>query len=86
MKQLTIRGFDEALANRIRKLAHREGISLNQAVLTLLRKGAGLVDQSKSDRVGSSLDHLIGTWTANEAEEVERAIEEFEEIDELMWE
>lgn len=86
MKQLTIRGFDEDLAIRIKKLAHRDGISLNQAVLKLLRKGAGLDDKGSSDAVGSSLDHLIGTWSAQEAEQIERAIEDFEEIDESMWE
>lgn len=87
MKQLTIRGFDEDLARRIRRLANREGISLNQAVLRLLRKGAGLGEQGPhADTVGSSLDHLIGTWTAEEAAQLDRALEDFEEIDESMWE
>ena len=86
MKQLTIRGFDDDLAMQIQRLANREGISLNQAVLKLLRKGAGLGEKGKSDAVGSSLDHLIGTWTADEAEQVERAIKDFEEIDDSTWE
>ena len=87
MKQLTIRGFDEELAHRIERLARIEGISLNQAVLRLLRKGAGLGERKEeADVVGSSLDHLIGTWSAEEAEEIERAVADFEEIDESMWE
>ena len=86
MKQLTIRGFDDDLAGRIRLLARREGISLNRAVLRLLRRGAGLEDRSGSpDIVGDSLDHLIGTWTAEEAAEVNRALEDFSRIDEEMW-
>ena len=86
VKQLTIRGFDDELAHRIEKLARNEGISLNRAVLRLLRKGAGLGDRKgEIDVVGSSLDHMIGTWTAEEAEEVERAVEDFEQIDESMW-
>lgn len=32
--------------------------------------------------VGSSLDHLFGTWSAEEEEEFLRAIEIFEKIDE----
>ena len=44
MNQLTVRGFDDELAERIRRLAKREGTSLNQAALKLLRKGPGLVD------------------------------------------
>ena len=35
--------------------------------------------------VGSSLDHLIGTWTAEEAAEVNNALKDFEQIDESMW-
>ena len=86
MKQLTIRGFDEELAHRIERLSRLEGISLNQAVLRLLRKGAGLGEKKEvADVVGSSLDHLIGTWSAEEADEIERAVADFEEIDEAMW-
>ena len=74
MNQLTIRGFDDELADRIRALARREGISLNRAVLRLLRRGAGLGDGNRGpDTVGDSLDHLIGTWTAAEAAEMGRA-------------
>ena len=86
MRQLTIRGFDAELSRCIRGLAAREGISLNQAVLRLLRRGAGLGRESAGAHVvGSSLDHLMGTWTAEEADEMERAIEEFARIDEAMW-
>ena len=85
MKQLTIRGFDDELTSRIRQLAHREGISLNRAVLTLLRRGAGL---EKPDHdlgiVGASLDNLIGTWTAEEAAEMDCVLGDFSHVDEDM--
>ncbi len=141
MEQLTVRGFGDDLAERIQRLAIREGKSLNQTVLKLLRKGAGLTARGKShhgirpslhpggrrcdsgtysryapesrlvrraqersrcsrdfhhgllregpgdaDTVGSSLDHLIGTWTRAEADEVDSALEEFEKIDGSVWE
>ena len=77
MIQLTICGLDDALESRIQQLAHREGISLNQAVLKLLRIGAGLQEpEGSSNSVGSALDHLIGTWTAEESAEFEQALEE----------
>ena len=38
MKQLTVRGFDDNLAEVIRQLARRDGTSLNQAALKLLRR------------------------------------------------
>ena len=86
MKQLTVRGFDEELARSIQRLAKRDGTSLNRAALKLLRKGAGLGDgPAGADRVGSSLDHLIGTWSPTEANELNAALEEFETIDESVW-
>ena len=39
MNQLTLSGFDEELAGRIRHLANQEGLSLSQAALRLLRLG-----------------------------------------------
>ena len=86
MNQLTVRGFDDALSDSMRRLAKQEGISLNQAALKLMRKGAGLVEGSgKRNTVGSSLDHLIGTWTKAEADELDAALAYFDTIDESDW-
>ena len=86
MNQLTVRGFDDQLVDRIRRLAKRDCTSLNQAVLKLLGKGAGLADPGQGpDTVGSSLDHLIGSWSDAEAAELDAAHEEFEVIDEAAW-
>ncbi len=87
MNQLTVRGFDDELSAAVRRLAKREGISLNRAVLKLLRKGAGLTDgQGGADTVGDSLDHLIGTWTPRtEADEMLAALRELDTIDESAW-
>ena len=92
MRQLTIRGFDAELSRCIQGLAAQEHISLNQAVLRLLRRGAGLGRESTGAHVvGSSLDHLIGTWNADEADEMDHAIEDlvsyhrhFDQIDGLV--
>ena len=86
MKQLTFRVSDDELSAGIRRLASRQGISLNRAALKLLRKGAILTDlEVRSDTVGTSLDHLIGTWTAKQADAMDSALEEFETIDESAW-
>ena len=75
LQQLTVRGLDQALIERIRRLANQDGISLNQAVLKLLRRGAGIgAPQGGRSVVGASLDHLIGTWTRDEAEAMDRAL------------
>ena len=86
MDQLTVRGFDDDLSAYMQRLARREGISLNQAALRLLRKGAGLSDgRGGPDNIGSSLDHLFGAWTAAEADEIDSALEEFNTIDQTAW-
>lgn len=86
MDQLTVRGFGDDLGSALRRLAARERISLNQAVLRLLRRGAGLADRAEpAERVGSSLDHLIGSWTLEEADELDAALNAFETIDADAW-
>ena len=86
MKQLTVRGFGDELSQAIRRLANRDGTSLNRAAVKLMRRGAGLEDGQGPDTVGSSLDDLIGTWNRAEADEMERALRHFETIDEAVSE
>ena len=84
MKQFTIRGLGDDLAGAIRHLANREGISLNRAAIKLLRRGAGLEDGEGPDTVGSSLDHLIGTWSEAEADAFEESLRHSKTIDEAL--
>lgn len=85
LRQLSIRGFDEALERHLRAVAAEEGISLNKAVLRTLRKGAGLAAGSRTDTVGDALDTLIGRWSAAEADRFLEAIQPLEEVDERFW-
>jgi hypothetical protein len=85
-KQLTLRGLDAQLSRAIRELAKRERISLNRAALRLLEKGAGIHEEAPENRIGHTLDHLIGTWTDDEAAEVLESIESCAQIDAELWE
>lgn len=86
MNQLTVRGVDDELNVIMRRLADQEGISLNQAALRLLRKGAGLTDnKGNPNAIGASLDDLFGAWSRDEAESFEAALEVFETVDEAAW-
>ena len=86
MNQLTVRGFDDELNLIVRHLAKQEGISLNQAALRLLRKGAGLTDdKSNPNVIGASLDDLFGVWSQDEADSFNDALEVFETVDEAAW-
>lgn len=75
----------DELTRAIRRLANRDGTSLNRAAVKLLRRGAGLDRGQGRDTVGSSLDHLIGSWSDEQAHEMEQALRHFETIDEAMW-
>jgi len=86
MRQTTIGGFDDELAELIRQFASGEGNSLNRAVPRLLLGGADPGELGdRTNVVGDSLDHLIGTWTAEEAAEMAWVLEDFSGIDEGMW-
>jgi hypothetical protein len=85
MNQLTVRGFDPALARRIREVAKARGLSLNQAAVLLIRQGAGLAPAESLPCVGDSMKGLIGTWSSEEEEEFRRAVRPFEEVDPDLW-
>lgn len=86
MKQLTLRGFDDELERAIKSEAAAYGISLNQAVLRLLRRGVSMDETgSVSGKIGTALDAHIGTWTDEEAREFEESVRLFEGIDDELW-
>jgi plasmid stability protein len=86
LKQLTIRGFDADLERRLRLEARRGGLSLNQAALRLLRRGAGLgAEPAAAHGVGNALDHLIGSWSEADANSLQAATAVFERADEEFW-
>lgn len=86
MKQLTIRGLGEELEECIRSLAEKEDISLNEAALRLLRRGAGLEQAAVAEDVnGRSLDDLAGNWSDEEAKLMDRVEHDFERIDPELW-
>lgn len=86
MKQLTVRGFEKDIESKLQEIARQKGISLNKAVLLLLREGAGLSKDASSNKIGASLDHLAGSWSDREAEAFLESLEVFETIDESLWE
>jgi len=85
MEQLTLRNLDPLVQREIRQLARRERISLNKAALRLIEKGTGL-GARPDDRIGASLDHLIGTWTEAEAKVFLDSIQSCGQVDRDLWE
>ena len=82
MNQLTIRGVDDALRRKIRDLARREHLSLSEAALELMRRGAGLrADKPLQNVNGTALDDFIGTWSVERERDLAEAVAPFEAVD-----
>ena len=86
MYNLTLNALDEDLVSTIQRLAERDDIPEDQAAVKLIRKGAGLEDETSANgKIGNSLDEVIGTWTEEEAAEFDAAVAELRVVDESMW-
>jgi hypothetical protein len=74
------------LERALEETAREKSLSLNKAALFLLRKGAGL-DQPgvRRNLIGHALDKYAGTWSEQEARELEDAVQVFEQIEEKLW-
>ena len=81
IRQLTLRGLGPDLAYLIRELAEHEDISLTQAVIRLLRRGAGLATDDAIEPIGNRLDRFIGRWSSAEANEFEESTKVFARVD-----
>jgi hypothetical protein len=86
IRQLTLRGFGPELEARLRRAAQAEKLSLNEAALRFLERGAGLSERrARLDTIGTRLDDFIGGWTKKQADEVLGATRDFERIDAEFW-
>ena len=79
-RQYTVRSVPENVDRAIRQRARREAKSLNAVILETIARGLQL-DAKPTGH--TDLDHLIGTWM--EDPEFDRAVADFERIDEDSW-
>ena len=79
--QTTVRGIPEDLEHQLRERARWSGESLNRTLIRLLREAVGLNPTRKK----RDLSALAGTWSHEEADEFDREVRQFEEIDDELW-
>jgi hypothetical protein len=84
MTTMTLRGIDETISGALKEKARREDTSVNSVMLRILKEGLGL-EKKKRNVVYDDLDHLAGTWSAEDAAEFEKATAVFEKVDDEMW-
>jgi len=86
MKQITIRNIPEEVKKAIQKEAHRKGVSMNKAIISLLERTVKATSPVKKKRIlYHDLDHLAGTWSNEEAKEFRKNTRMFEKINEDVW-
>jgi hypothetical protein len=88
MRQMTLRDIPDEIEMIARDEANRQGISLNKAFLTLLRKStqkntARLPSADKKHK--SRFSRFCGVWTDTEATEFDNALLEQRNIDNEAW-
>lgn len=83
MKAITLRNIPPKVQEAIRRRAGREGLSLNKTVLRMLEEAAG--QRSAVRQLHDDLDHLAGSWSAEEAAAFEAALVEQRTVDPELW-
>jgi hypothetical protein len=84
MKTITIRGIDQTLDGMIKKNATENNMSINQWILSSLKKISGL-EKEPVFKKHHDLDALAGGWSRKEASEFRKNTGIFEKIDEDIW-
>lgn len=83
MSSITIHNIDNDLDISIRKKAIEDNESLNKTIQKLLRKSLGLINKPNDHK--SDFMDLFGKWSKEDLEQFEKAVSEFETIDEEDW-
>ena len=74
-RYLTVRNLPADVAEELERERKRGGRSLNQTVVSALRKGLGLGGQRKSN----GLAGLASTWSQEDADQFDRTVDETSE-------
>lgn len=88
MRQMTLRDIPDEIEMIARDEANRQGISLNKAFLTLLRKSTqqSIPQVPATDmKRGSRFSRFSGVWSDAEAVEFNKVLLEQRTVDEEAW-
>jgi hypothetical protein len=84
MSQITLRGMDDEVEKRIRRMARQKGKSLNRVILDMIYEYTGRKKKSEEPQ-DRSLRKLAGGWSQKQADEFLESIKSCEQIDEAVW-
>ena len=82
---ITIQELDETTSTWLVEEAKRRSVSVEAVARELIHQGIASAQKSSPLQTYHDLDSLAGTWTDEEAEEFLKAIADFEQVDEALW-
>ena len=85
MKNMTVRGIDPVLAEKLKEAAERQSKSVNQLVVDTLKERFGVGPHKGFSVVHHDMDHLFGKWTADEFELIQGEVDAQRHIDPELW-
>lgn len=85
MPQITLRGMDPEIEQKIRQISRRTGKSLNSVILEMIYNYTGS-NKIKRKKPAASLRKLAGGWSKKDTVNFFESIKSCEQIDEDMWE
>jgi hypothetical protein len=77
-----LRGIPSDVMDLLKKEAKRLHISVNTLVIKMIERGLGLTHKRITHH---DLDHLAGSWSAQEEKEFKENTQSFEQIDKELW-
>ena len=81
----TLRNLPPDVARTVQRRAKQKKTSVNKAVIELLEESAGGKAKKKAPIRYHDLDHLVGTWTNEEADAFDKIVRSFRTIDPDLW-
>ena len=85
MKVVTIRGIEPEVSERLKMLSAKQGKSINQLTVEIIKEGLGLAKGKKYTREYDDLDDLFGRWNEDEFKEINAKITQERQIDQELW-
>jgi hypothetical protein len=85
MKAVTIRGVDRELDEKLKQTAKKQGESVNQLLLKVIKSSLGLSKEKKFSKEYSDLDDLFGNWTEDEFEAISGKVKQERQVDPEIW-
>jgi hypothetical protein len=85
MKVVTLRNLSPALTQRIRQRARERGTSITRAVIGLLEERLGLNAPGHRTPDHDDLDALAGSWSQQDADAFDRALNDQRRLDPNLW-